>query len=118
VHTWSELWRQHPVSRMNAVRQLWAASRYRLPVNKPAVPLLVLVGAGDALVDPSCSQRLAQHWQTAFAEHPSAGHDIALDDGAWVARQVRDWLRRAGMDSHAAIRREYPHTVSIARPPP
>jgi hypothetical protein len=24
--------------------------------------------------------------------HPSAGHDLPLDDGPWVAAQVRDWL--------------------------
>jgi pimeloyl-ACP methyl ester carboxylesterase len=95
VHTWSELRRQHPVSRANALRQLWAASRYRVPADKPAVPILVLAGAGDALVDPSCSRRLAELWQADLGEHPCAGHDIPLDDGAWVARQVRDWLRQA-----------------------
>ena len=38
-------------------------------------------------------RRLAAQWATAFAEHPTAGHDLPLDDGAWVARQVGDWLR-------------------------
>jgi pimeloyl-ACP methyl ester carboxylesterase len=113
VDTWSELHRQHPVSRANALRQLWAAGRYRAPADKPAVPLLVLSAAGDALVAPSCSRRLAQHWQTSFAEHPGAGHDIPLDDGPWVARQVGDWLERTGMDTHDAIRRECEHAIAI-----
>jgi pimeloyl-ACP methyl ester carboxylesterase len=94
VKDWSIERRRHPVSRANALRQLWAASHYRAPARKPPVPTLVLASAGDTLVDPSCSRRLAQAWQTDFAEHPSAGHDIPLDDGAWVARQVRGWTQR------------------------
>lgn len=94
VQDWSAWRREHPVSRANALRQLWAAARYRPPAQRPAVPLLVLAGAGDALVDPDCSRELARLWQTGYAEHPAAGHDLPLDDGAWVARQVREWLQR------------------------
>jgi pimeloyl-ACP methyl ester carboxylesterase len=95
VKTWSGWRLEHPVSRANALRQLWAAGRYHAPTQKPAVPMLVLAGAADALVDPICSRRLAQAWQADFAEHPCAGHDIPLDDGPWLARRVRDWLLRA-----------------------
>jgi pimeloyl-ACP methyl ester carboxylesterase len=94
VKAWSAWRREHPVSRTNALRQLWAASRYCAPAHKPAVHMLVLASAGDTLVDPRCSQRLAHLWRSDFAEHPGAGHDIPLDDGAWVARQVREWLQR------------------------
>jgi pimeloyl-ACP methyl ester carboxylesterase len=94
VQDWSAWRREHPVSRANALRQLWAAARYRLPAQRPAVPMLVLAGAGDALVDPACSRELARRWQTGYAEHPAAGHDLPLDDGAWVARQVREWMER------------------------
>jgi pimeloyl-ACP methyl ester carboxylesterase len=95
VNTWSAWRREHPVSRANALRQLWAASCYRAPRQRPAVRMLVLAGAADALVDPLCSRQLAQVWQADFAEHAGAGHDIPLDDGSWVARQVREWLLRA-----------------------
>jgi pimeloyl-ACP methyl ester carboxylesterase len=94
VRDWSAWRREHPVSRANALRQLWAAARYRLPAQRPAVPMLVLAGAGDSLVDPACSRELARRWHTGYAEHPAAGHDLPLDDGAWVARQVREWLQR------------------------
>ena len=96
VEAWSAWRREHPVARANALRQLWAASRYRAPARKPAVPMLILAGAGDALVDPRCSRRLTHVWQADFAEHPAAGHDLPLDDGPWIARQVRDWLQRRG----------------------
>ncbi|MBI3140552.1 MAG: alpha/beta hydrolase [Rhodocyclales bacterium] len=89
---WTAYRREQPVSRLNALRQLVAAARYRAPAGKPAVPLLVLTGAADRLVDPRCSRRLAACWGASFAVHPDAGHDLPLDDGPWVARQVRDWL--------------------------
>jgi pimeloyl-ACP methyl ester carboxylesterase len=85
-------WRQEfPVSRRNAIRQLIAAARYRAPVVKPAVRALVLTSKHDALVDTRCSQALAAAWNCSIAEHPSAGHDIPLDDGAWVIKQIREW---------------------------
>lgn len=86
-------WRlSHPVSSANALRQLAAAARYRAPRQAPAVPLLIVNGAGDALVDPRCSTRLAAAWDCPIAVHPSAGHDLPLDDGDWLADTVRDWL--------------------------
>jgi pimeloyl-ACP methyl ester carboxylesterase len=85
-------WRdEHPVSRRQALRQMWAAARYRAPLVKPVARLLILSSRYDALVDPRCSRTIASRWHADFAEHPSAGHDLALDDGAWVAMQVSRW---------------------------
>ncbi len=92
IDTWVALRAKHPVSTGNALRQLCAAARYRAPEGAPALPLRVLVGAGDMLVDPGCSRRLAQAWQLPMAEHPTAGHDLALDDPNWVVAQVADGL--------------------------
>ncbi|HYD62781.1 MAG TPA: alpha/beta hydrolase [Noviherbaspirillum sp.] len=92
LRAWIAYQRECPVSRANAMRQLLAAASYRAPGSSPRVPMLVLASAGDRLVDPSCSHRLAEAWGCSFAMHPDAGHDLALDDGEWVAAQVRDWL--------------------------
>ena len=89
---WLGYQREFPVTRANALRQLWSAARFRAPAERPAVPLLVLSSAGDQLVDPRCSRRLAQAWQAEHREHPDAGHDLPLDDGTWVAGQVGKWL--------------------------
>lgn len=91
---WIALRQQHPVSRMNALRQLVAASRFSAPATRPANPTLVLVSEQDRLVSAVCSLALAQHWQCDLRVHPTAGHDLALDDGSWIAAQVRDWLIR------------------------
>ena len=89
---WTAWARQYPVTPGNSLRQLLAAARFVVPAKPPAVPFLVLGCAGDRLVDVRCSRQLAWHWQTAYAEHPTAGHDLPLDDGAWLARQVAYWL--------------------------
>lgn len=88
---WAAYARECPVTRRNALRQLIAAARFRCDV-RPAVPLLILAGAGDRLVHPRCSETLAQAWSADFKLHPWAGHDLALDDGDWVAEVVREWL--------------------------
>ena len=86
-------WRvENPVSRANALRQLWAAARFSPPREAPTVPMLVLAGAGDTLVDPRCSSQLAAHWGAELRIHPTAGHDLPLDDPAWVAQEVSRWL--------------------------
>lgn len=92
---WAAWRRSHPVSRRNALRQLWAASQYVAPASAPRVRRLVLVGAKDTLVNPDCSRRLARAWGCELREHPDAGHDLPLDDGSWVAQQVDDWLKRS-----------------------
>lgn len=91
VAEWTALARAHPVSAANALRQLWAAACYRAPAAPPAVPLLLLASAGDRLVHPSCSGRLAQRWGVPSRLHPWAGHDLPLDDPAWVLRHILSW---------------------------
>lgn len=91
LDAWVAIRRERPVAAANALRQLWAAARYRAPLAKPAVPLLLLASDGDTLVDMHCSLAVARHWACPIAIHPWAGHDLPLDDGRWVAQQVRDW---------------------------
>ena len=55
----------------------------------------MLTSAADRLVDTRCSHDLARAWQCPIASHSWAGHDLPLDDAAWVARQVCDWLEAA-----------------------
>ena len=91
---WLQLRRENPVARTNALRQLLAAARYRAPAGPPTCPTLLLASQRDQLVSVNCSQSLAQHWQCPLRLHPTAGHDIPLDDGSWVAQQVHDWLTK------------------------
>ena len=96
LETWTAWSRQQPVSRANALRQLLAAARFRAQAASPARRLLLLAGKGDGLVDPRCSMALARAWGCELILHPEAGHDLPLDHGPWVARQVRGWLGNPG----------------------
>lgn len=89
---WLQYQHQYPVSRRNVLRQLLSAARFRAPAVQPSVPLLILAGAQDRLVDPGCSRTLARAWQTAIEIHPAAGHDLPLDQPDWVAQAVAQWL--------------------------
>ena len=94
VAQWVAFQQQYPVSRRNALRQLLSAARFRAPACRPGMPLLVLAGAQDRLVDHRCSLTLAQAWQADIAVHPEGGHDLPLDQPQWVAQQLVQWLQR------------------------
>ncbi len=88
---WAEHARASPLFLGNALRQLWAAARYRAPA-AVAGEVLLLSGAGDRLVNPICSRRMAARYGWALRVHPTAGHDLALDDPGWVIGQLQQVL--------------------------
>ena len=79
---------------MNILRQLFAAMRFRAPAQLGKIPLLMLAGEHDKLVNVACSRALASLWHCPLQIHAQAGHDLPLDDGAWVIRQVLDWQKQ------------------------
>lgn len=91
VEAWAGFRNDRPVSSRNALRQLVAAMAYRPPRAAPCKRILVLASAGDALVNPACSRRLAAAWHSDYAQHPDAGHDLTLDDGPWAVEQIQRW---------------------------
>ena len=93
---WVQWRRESPVSASNALRQLWAASRYRGPLHQPSVPTLLLGSEQDRLVSVACSKAISSAWGAELRLHPSAGHDLPLDDGAWVIRQIQEWMGSLG----------------------
>ncbi|MCD6061578.1 MAG: hypothetical protein K0S16_1889 [Moraxellaceae bacterium] len=90
---WAGYAEQWPVSRMNALRQLFAAGTYHAPDARPHEHVLLLQSLGDHLVNPVCTTRIAENWRWPLVSHPNAGHDLPLDDGDWIIRQVDHWLR-------------------------
>ncbi|MDE2606032.1 MAG: alpha/beta hydrolase [Burkholderiales bacterium] len=93
VDDWVAFARSRPVARRNLARQLFAAARYRAPARLP-VPALVLASAQDRLVSPRASEAIARAWSLPLNLHPSAGHDLPLDDPDWVVQQAVDWVLR------------------------
>lgn len=73
-----------------------AAARFSAPAGIPARGrVLLLAGAQDHLVHPDCSAQVARAWGAPLSLHPDAGHDLPLDDPAWVCAQLRDWLSKS-----------------------
>lgn len=81
---------QRPSS-ASIARQITAAIAFRMP-KRIDTPLLVLTSANDRLVSSSASSMIANTFDAPLAVHTSAGHDLPLDDGAWIAEQVRRWI--------------------------
>jgi len=75
-------------------RQLWAAAWFRGPANV-STPLLVLRSSADLMVHPVCSERVATQLGAPLETHPSGGHELALDDGVWVAERIAEWCARS-----------------------
>lgn len=85
---WIDYQQQYPIARGNILRQLWGAATYRAPLHCPAVPLQLLSSQHDRLVNHQCSHTLAERWNIPHKIHPSAGHDLPLDDPAWVMQHL------------------------------
>lgn len=89
---WYSIQRQRPVGVRNALHQITAAARFRPAKKRPLPDALLLASRGDRLVDWRCSRALAQRWQWTLQVHPSAGHDLPLDDPQWIIRQIDQFL--------------------------
>lgn len=92
LQQWTIYARHYPVSRSNILRQLVAALTYRAVSSTPSVPVLLLAGEQDQLVDVKCSLALGKLWGCDIRLHPTAGHDLPLDDCDWIVHQVKAWL--------------------------
>jgi pimeloyl-ACP methyl ester carboxylesterase len=89
---WVAIRESAPVTRLNALRQLWAAARFDAGATAPRCGTLILSSAADRLVNPVCSARLAAGWGAAHLQHPWAGHDLPHDDPVWTSEAVGAWL--------------------------
>jgi len=89
---WAAIRESAPVSRGNALRQLWAAARFNAGDTVPRCATLILSSAQDRLVNPVCSAKLAAAWGAAHIQHPWAGHDLPHDDPVWTSGTVGAWL--------------------------
>ena len=88
---WAQIYRDRPVKGRNVLGQLVAASHYRI-AEKVKVPTLIIVGMGDKLVNPQCSIDIHEKFGYPIVKHPWGGHDLTVDDGPWVAQQIKNWL--------------------------
>ena len=88
---WVKVGMDRAMSPLNFANQLLAAARFHGFKEAPSVPVLLLNGLGDRLVDPSCSTVLHEKWGWPLERHAWAGHDLAWDDPEWVLDKILTW---------------------------
>lgn len=92
-----------PTSRLNFARQMAAAGTYEFPKHKPRTEVLLLCSDGDRLVHPECTKRIGEMWVTKPHIHPTAGHDIPMEDPQWVCDQIHHWFEALPEESEQAF---------------
>ena len=86
---WFDFAEKHPLRWRNVFGQLIAASRYRGPTDAPVERVYFYNAAGDRLVRPGCTARIARRWKKTLMTHPTAGHDLPADDPDWLEAGIR-----------------------------
>ncbi|MBC7741695.1 MAG: alpha/beta hydrolase [Bdellovibrionaceae bacterium] len=84
--------KNHAITFKNFLRQIKVTRQARI-IKKPIEKVLILTSQKDRLVNYRCSLKLAELWKTPLKVHPSAGHDLPLDDSQWVIEQIKNFLR-------------------------
>lgn len=74
----------HPIKKSNFLRQLILARRIRIN-QLPPIPFRVICSDHDRLVSSKCSKIIAEKLNGKLLIHPSAGHDLPLDEANWLA---------------------------------
>ncbi len=77
----------HKVTRSNFFRQLILAKNIHLH-QFPNMKLNVLSSAKDRLVHSSCSGEISKGLKGNLVVHPTAGHDLPLDEPQWLIEQL------------------------------
>ncbi|MDP7319377.1 MAG: alpha/beta hydrolase [Bacteriovoracaceae bacterium] len=86
---WDQIHRLAPTTRLNLIRQLFAASRYIAPIKLNSKGNFI-ASKKDILAKYTCSQKLAKKLNASFFLHPQAGHDLPLDDPQWLIEVIKN----------------------------
>jgi pimeloyl-[acyl-carrier protein] methyl ester esterase len=87
-----------PITRHGFLAQIRTATHVRFP-DSPPVPSVILCSKGDRLAHYSCSEKISKLWACPLEIHPSAGHDLTLDNGPWVLDQMHKYLDKSSEKS-------------------
>lgn len=90
VRRWASYGAEYPLKREVFLKQLYAASKFKVPA-AIKIPYLIMLGAKDRLTNPNCSRTLAKHFGLPTCEHPEAGHDLPLEAPEWIIEKIVQW---------------------------
>lgn len=98
---WLSIQQQRPVKRATIMTMLHAAAQFRPQSGCAVLYGLVLASEKDRMVSVRASRALAQQFNWPIQQHPTAGHDLPMDDPDWAAAQLVGWLKavsQAGLE--------------------
>jgi len=75
----------HTFKKKNFVRQLLLAGDIHIENIPLHLPTKIICAKNDSLVSHNCSLIIAEKLKSKVYLHPSAGHDLPLDDPEWLA---------------------------------
>lgn len=80
--------------RDTGIRQLIAGMRFKVPkeLAQRHPPALTLIGLKDSLVNPVCSEKIAQFLNAEVRRNPDSNHDMATDAPDWIIENVKEWI--------------------------
>lgn len=84
LEVFSEFSKQHEVTKINFLRQLILAKSVHIETI-PLVPFKIINSTHDRLVHYSCSVEIAAKLGGDLITHPTAGHDLPLDEPEWLS---------------------------------
>lgn len=81
---------KYKTSKINFFRQIFAASRFCFPVEIKTNKLTIIYSENDRLVSSRSSKKIIEKLHCRHYIHPSAGHDLPLDDPQWLKITIAD----------------------------
>lgn len=94
LDTWLYHRDRQPPSRMAALKQILAASRYVAPEQPPLEQVLLIASRKDRIASFRCTEQLAKYWGLKPLIHPDAGHDLPLDEPEWLVEKLLNWYQK------------------------
>ncbi|MGB5443887.1 MAG: alpha/beta fold hydrolase [Psychromonas sp.] len=93
IDNWVRYAQQYPVSKLNFLRQLWAAFKFTID-KQVNCRVLFISSLSDNLVSHRASKAIAQQWEVQLLINLHDGHDIALDNPQWLCDNVEGFITR------------------------
>ena len=87
LEAFAQISKESNITMGKIICQLMASSQFMLPPTVK-VPTLILASIKDHLVDVRCSKLMAERLQAQIKFHPTAGHDLTLDDPQWCVDRI------------------------------
>ncbi len=91
ISKWVSIHRSFPTKRDTFIKQIYAASKFHLPVGLHQ-KFLILCSRHDQLCSYKCSFYIKDHTDSTIEMNHEAGHDLPLDDGYWVAKKIQNFI--------------------------